>query len=737
MLLISRSLILTVAVLMLADCGGSEACCVPTTQPSPPVEFVAATPSTATIAVGGAVSLSAVVTDAGGNALSGRSVTWTSGNTTVASVVLGVVAGKAPGTATITAMSEGKIGTAFITVVSSAPVASVTITPAISAISVGATLHLTATTTDADGNALSDRAVSWSSNNSTVGSVSTAGIVAGIVPGSVTILATSEGKTGASVVTVNPAAFVIANRSSSNRCVEVAGGVAVVGATVTLASCTDGPVQQLRWYAPGPIRFGALCVSVAPFSAAVDAPVLAACTDQRWTTNAAGEIRWTDGRCLDMNLSAGPALIVWPCWGGANQAWDVRAPRCTSNCTPIPVSTIAVTLASSTLSVGQTIQATATLRDAAGAALTDRQVQWASSVPAVASVGAAGVVTALTPGTSTITATSEGKTGSAAVTVSSASGPTMAINAGNNQSAPVRATLSTAPSVIIRNAAGAGVNGVTVVFAIGSGGGSITGAAQTTNASGIATVGGWTLGAVAGTNTLTATATGIAGSPVTFTARGTAGSGSPLRIVANQAVAGVIDLNGGIQSHLDPVTLVATGGSVLSGYTWTVTSLQPLPHPSIFITPLGVVNGRSTTFVRGLYTMYVTVRDDAGTSVNGSIAVDLTSTCGPSNLNPCPYGAVTTQHRDYFPSAKVGADYAATIFAAGGTPPYRWTLWTLFGKLPPGLVIDPATGVLRGIPTVVGTFDFYVKVDDNAGGSNVAEINAGVLFAQFHLTVVP
>src|SRR3989449_4721242 len=47
---------------------------------------------------------------------------------------------------------------------------------------------------------------------------------------------------------------------------------------------------------------------------------------------------------------------------------------------------------------------------------------------------------------------------------------------------------------------------------------------QTTNGSGIATVGSWTLSTTAGTNTLTATSSGLTGSPVTFTADGTAGA---------------------------------------------------------------------------------------------------------------------------------------------------------------------------------------------------------------------
>src|SRR5439155_8194305 len=59
--------------------------------------------------------------DASGNALAGRVVTWSSSNTSVATVTgSGLVTGVAAGPATITAASEGKNGTAAITVTAAA-----------------------------------------------------------------------------------------------------------------------------------------------------------------------------------------------------------------------------------------------------------------------------------------------------------------------------------------------------------------------------------------------------------------------------------------------------------------------------------------------------------------------------------------------------------------------------------------------------------------------------------------
>src|SRR5204862_5646103 len=72
------------------------------------------------------------------------------------------------------------------------------------------------------------------------------------------------------------------------------------------------------------------------------------------------------------------------------------------------------------------------------------------------------------------------------------------------------------------------VQGVTVTFAAAAGSGGVTGGTQTTNGSGIATVGSWTLSTTAGTNTLAAASSGLTGSPVTFTAEGTAGAATKL-----------------------------------------------------------------------------------------------------------------------------------------------------------------------------------------------------------------
>src|SRR5436305_8106456 len=161
-----------------------------------PVATVAGTPPSASVPVGQTVQLTATPKDANGAPLSGRTVTWSSANTAVATVSnSGLVSGVTPGSATITATSEGKSGTSSISV-TNVPVATVEVTPPSASVQAGQTVQLTATPKDAGGNPLSGRTVTWSSSNTAGATVGKGRSVDGVPPGTATITATSEGKSG-------------------------------------------------------------------------------------------------------------------------------------------------------------------------------------------------------------------------------------------------------------------------------------------------------------------------------------------------------------------------------------------------------------------------------------------------------------------------------------------------------------------------------------------------------------
>lgn len=97
--------------------GKSTTIPVQVTAPAPqPVATVTIAPTAASIQAGQGTTLAATLRDVNGNVLTGRTVSWSSSNTAIATVANGAVSGVGQGTATITATSEGRSGTATVTV---------------------------------------------------------------------------------------------------------------------------------------------------------------------------------------------------------------------------------------------------------------------------------------------------------------------------------------------------------------------------------------------------------------------------------------------------------------------------------------------------------------------------------------------------------------------------------------------------------------------------------------------
>jgi hypothetical protein len=63
------------------------------------------------------------------------------------------------------------------------------------------------------------------------------------------------------------------------------------------------------------------------------------------------------------------------------------------------------------------------------------------------------------------------------------------------------------------------------------------------------------------------------------------------------------------------------------------------------------------------------------------------------------------------PCAYESLPFAETLSAKGGVAPYSWEVES--GNLPDGLELDPSTGAISGIPSVVDSFDFTVRVTDS------------------------
>ena len=290
-------------------------------------------------------------------------------------------------------VAAARIADTAVVTVTPVPVAAVVVIPLTASVQVGGTVQLATATKDSAGAVLGGRAVTWASGNLAVATVSGSGLVAGVAAGTATITATSEGKSGTATVTVTslppppppppaPVASVVVSPASAS---------VPVGATVQLtASLKDASGNMLTGR------------TIA------------------WATSAAG-VATVSASGLVTGPAAGTATITATSEGKSGTATvtvtSLPPPP------PAPVASVVVSPASASVPVGATVQLTASLKDASGNVLTGRTIAWGTSAAGVATVSASGLVTGSAAGTATITATSEGKSGTALIVVASAPPP--------------------------------------------------------------------------------------------------------------------------------------------------------------------------------------------------------------------------------------------------------------------------------------------------------------------------
>ena len=104
---------------------------------------------------------------------------------------------------------------------------------------------------------------------------------------------------------------------------------------------------------------------------------------------------------------------------------DGRVATVSITVSPVPVSTVVVTVPSLTMAINTSQQATAVARDASGTVLTGRAITWSTSNAAVGIVTSSGLVTSVGPGAVAITATVGGASGLVAIAVPAPPAPTV------------------------------------------------------------------------------------------------------------------------------------------------------------------------------------------------------------------------------------------------------------------------------------------------------------------------
>ena len=437
-----------------AECEGVKGVARLEVSPSP-VAAVSITPAERSLVVGDTAALTARLTDAAGKPLSDRTLTWTSSAPAIVAVSpRGIVTGLAPGTAEVQVQCEGHEAKAQIRV-TPVPVAALTIIQPDPLIA-GAQTQLVVVLKDSRGNVLTGRDVKWSSSSPVVATVTPAGQLTAVAPGTARIAAESEGKSGTVAVTVIPipvASVAIDGPPGSLKVGETATlraraldtkGAAVTGRDVIWAATGDAvtvsPAGVVFAKAAGRASVTAtiegkharieltvvapavpeVTTEIIPPAAPKQAPPPPPPVRSRPTEPVS--LPETAERAVPAQPSGGKGKLIGALVGVlvlAAVAFAVLRPKPGAEVPPAPpppVNNLSSPVASLTIageagpmSVGRTRQLAALLKDAAGLELSDRAVVWASSDPSVAEVSSVGAVTSHKAGTATITATSEGK----------------------------------------------------------------------------------------------------------------------------------------------------------------------------------------------------------------------------------------------------------------------------------------------------------------------------------------
>ena len=494
-----------------------------------------------------------------------------------------------------------------------APVATVVLSPATGVELVpGGSDIIQAIPKDAQGNSLTDRIITWSTSDPSKVTVA-AGVVAGVALGTATITATIEGHSASVDVTVKDGAVVSpsgASFSAQSSAVTVAvpAGALTQTRNITVSPAPTTPPNDRLMpstafdFGPNGITFAqpvSITIKYNPSNLTAGSPEGGL---QLY------EVVGTSWRVVEGSSASTATHTVTGNVSHFTTYGVLMQPR---------VETVTINR-DTTVQVHTTVQFSAVLKDNEQQPL-NRPVTWTSSSPTIVSIGANGLATALLPGQATITATSEGKSATAKMTVVPGPATTLAIAAGDGQIATAGSPVATLPAVKVTDAFGNAVPGFAITFTLVSGGGTITGAAATTDASGVATVGGWTLGTTAGPNTLTASGVGLTPASVTFTATG--GAGAPTTVVAfagnNQtATAGaavaippavkVTDANGNPVAGFTVVFGVGAESGTVNGATAVTDAsgialvlswvLGPTPGTQTLVATAGALSGSPVTF---------------------------------------------------------------------------------------------------------------------------------------------
>ncbi len=443
-------------------CGGGDD---DTPSPGITLKSITVSPATANVAVGATqqFAVNGVYSDGKTKAVT-TGVTWTSSTTTVATInTSGLATAVANGSTTITATAGKLKGTATLTVITKA-LTGIQVTPASASIGVGTTQQYAATANYNDGTTTDVTAsATWSSSETATATISATGLASGVAAGTSTISATFEAATGTAILTVTDNAMtgiVVAPATASipagateaftataeyadgttqdvtadvtwtssdtevaTMDDETATGVAPGTATITAAHAASGMSGTAALTVTEAV-VTSLQVTPATEDAIVGGPdvefTATAIYSDGTSVDVTDTATWTSSDDTIATVAAGVATGIGA--GVATITAEFGGEEATAELTVsvAVLDSIVVEPATDSIPVGTTLQYTATGNYNNGTTqdLTTT-VDWVSSDTAVATITAGGLAAGVAAGTTTITATHNGVSGTAALTVTS------------------------------------------------------------------------------------------------------------------------------------------------------------------------------------------------------------------------------------------------------------------------------------------------------------------------------
>ena len=290
----------------------------------------------------------------------------------------------------------------------------VTVSPATTELTVlGTTVQLSAEVRDQNDRVMAGATVTWTSSASSVATVDAAGLVRAVGNGTATITASAGSASGSAAVTVavgvaSAPDLVVGSPSVSNSSPD-AGASFTLSATVRNQGDGSSAATTLRYYR------------------STDATITTGDTQVGTDAVSALSASGTSAESIGLTAPSSPGTYYYGACVNSVTGESDTSNNCSSAVTvavgvppPEPARPTTVTVSPATTeltALGTTVQLSAEVRDQNDRVMAGATVTWTTSASSVATVDAAGLVTAVGNGTATITASAGSASGSAAVTI--------------------------------------------------------------------------------------------------------------------------------------------------------------------------------------------------------------------------------------------------------------------------------------------------------------------------------